>query len=166
MSSLKPEELDNLFRRVPRLGLIAENGCFHKEVGSESWYHSVSIEKMNAWKASILKILEYYQERVEGSRVEQRHCSILFHYRDAQDQQGAVRLAGDCANHINDRPPASQNLHVHAIHFEGGLLIESTEWNKGTAATRIFENINKQCRARGTSPPDFLMVAGNSREVG
>ncbi|RAL62949.1 hypothetical protein DID88_004038 [Monilinia fructigena] len=32
MSSRQPEELDRLFKRVPRLGLIAENGCFLKTI--------------------------------------------------------------------------------------------------------------------------------------
>jgi len=161
MSGKKPEELDNLFRRVPGLGLVAENGCFIKEAGSDTWQQVANLKKMKTWKQSVRKILEYYQERIEGSLVGELHCSIMFHYNEAKDPQSAARLAGDCANHIND---ACQNFSVHAVPFEGGILIESTEWSKGTAATRIFENIKKRSLARGNAPPEFLMVAGDARE--
>ena len=161
MSGWKPEELDNIFRRVPRLGLIAENGCFIKESGSDTWYEAADMKKMKAWKHSIAKILKYYQERTEGSRIEERHCSLIFHYSEAKDLQGAARLAGDCMNHINE---ACHNLNVHAVHFEGGVLIESMDWSKGTAAARIFEGLKKRNNVCGGGPLEFLMVVGNARE--
>ena len=161
MSGQKPEELDNLFRRVPGLGLIAENGCFIKEAGSETWYRAADIEKMMAWKESILKILQYYQERVDGSSIEERHCSILFHCMNAKEPQPAARISGECANHIND---ACQNLRVHAVPYDGGVLIESTEWNKATAATRIFERWTPNNQAEKADVLDFLLVAGDARE--
>src|SRR5690606_31040012 len=37
MSGRRPEELERVFRRVPNIGLIAENGCFVKEFYSEEW---------------------------------------------------------------------------------------------------------------------------------
>jgi trehalose 6-phosphate synthase/phosphatase len=162
MSGRKPEELDRLFRRVPGgLGLIAENGCFVKEFGTDGWIEMANMEKMSSWKESVGQILRYYKERVEGSWVEERHCSMVFHFNDAVDMAGATRQAGDCANHIND---ACHSQHVHAVPFDRGLIVESMEWSKGTAATRIFDNLTKQDRARGLRPPQFLMVAGDARE--
>ena len=160
-SGWKPEDLDNIFRRVPGLGLIAENGCFLKESGSDSWYEAADMKKVNAWKDSIAKILKYYQERTEGSRIEERYCSLVFDISDAKDPQSAARQAADCANHIND---ACENLNVHAVHFEAGVLIESMDWNKRTAAARIFQGLKKRNNIRGEGPPDFLMVVGNARE--
>lgn len=161
MSGRKPEELDRLFRRVPGLGLIAENGCFIKDFGSEDWAEVANIKTMNAWKESVRQILEYYHERTEGSWVEERHCSMVFHYSEAVDLQGAARQAGDCANHIND---ACQNWKVHAVPIERGLVVESTEWSKGTAAMRIFDSIKAKSEASGIALPEFLMVAGDARE--
>ena len=161
MSGMKPEELDSLFTRVPGLGLIAENGCFIKEAGAESWYHAAGVEQMMVWKESILKILQYYHERIEGSSIEERHCSIVFHCKNAKDSQSASRVAGECADHIND---ACQNLKVHAIPYEGDVLVESTEWSKSTAAARIFENLKQKGEAGEDKVPDYLVVAGDSRE--
>ncbi|MCJ1381003.1 hypothetical protein MMC17_004112 [Xylographa soralifera] len=161
MSSRKPEEMDRLFRRVPKVGLIAENGCFLKEYDTENWIDMANVEKSMTWKMSVLKILEYYKDRTEGSWIEERHCSLVFHYADAKDPAGAIRQAGDCANHIND---SCQGQQVHAVIVDGELLIESTEWTKGTAATRIFEGLKHKRQSLGLKAPEFLMVAGNARE--
>jgi trehalose 6-phosphate synthase complex regulatory subunit len=161
MSGKRPEELDMIFQRVPGLGMIAENGCFVKDFDTDMWQQQADLERMAEWKESIAKVLEYYQERIEGSFIEERYCSMLFSYGEAMDQVGAARAAGDCANHIND---ACRNLHVHAVPIDGGLVIESTEWSKGTAAERIFEGLKKRQLARGQGPPEFLLVAGDSRE--
>jgi len=161
MSGRTPGELDRLFRRVPRLGLIAENGCFLKEYNTDDWIDVANLEKAMTWKASVLQILDYYKDRTEGSWIEERHCSVVFHYGDAKDKESAFRQAGDCATHIND---ACQDQRIHAIIIDGQLRVESTEWTKGTAATRIFENLKQKSIQKGEEPPEFLMVAGDSRE--
>ena len=161
MSGRKPEELDRLFRRVPNLGLIAENGCFLKEFGTDDWIDMANVMKMSIWKDSVRGILEYYKERTEGSWIEERHCSFHFHYSNAEDQQAAARQAGDCANHIDD---ACENQRVRAIPVEGGVIVEPVDWSKGTAATCIFEQLQKKTKQRGLKTPEFLMVAGDARE--
>ena len=161
MSGRKPEELDRLFRRVPKLGLIAENGCFLKEYDTEEWIDMANVEKSMTWKKNVLTILEYYKDRTDGSWIEQRHCSLIFHYADAKDPAGATRQAGECVNHIND---ACLDQQVHAVIVDGELLVESTECSKGTAATRIFEGLKHKRQSTGLKAPEFLMVAGNARE--
>jgi trehalose-phosphatase len=116
MSGRKPEELDQLFKRVPNLGLIAENGCFLKRFGYSKWVEMADAEKMRAWKASMKGILEYYHERTPGSWIENRHCSLIFHYKGCDDPTGASRQAADCANHIND---AGVEQRVRATQTEG-----------------------------------------------
>jgi len=89
--------------------------------------------------------------------VEHRHCSILYHYKNAENPQAAARQAGDCTNHIND---SCESQRVHAIPVDGAVLVESMDWSKGTAASQVLERL-KQKKDR---MPDFLMVAGDDRE--
>ena len=179
MSSRQPEELDRLFKRVPNLGLIAENGCFLKEFGTSSWTEMADPEKMRAWKDSVEGIMQYYHERTPGSWIEARHCSLIFHYKTCEDQETASRQAGDCASHIND---ACEEQRVKAIpsegwstgpitiykanHSSGAVAVEPIDWSKGTAATKIFEGLKKNMapNAPHTSPIDFLMVVGDGRD--
>ena len=120
MSGRQPEELDTLFKRAQNLGLIAENGCFIKYLGSSKWTEMSDGEQMRKWQGSVEGIMNYYQERTPGSRIEKRHCSIIFHYKDAEDYETASRQASDCASHIND---ACEDQRVKAIVSDG--MIES-----------------------------------------
>lgn len=163
MSSRKPEELDTLFKRVPNLGLIAENGCFIKEFQANQWVEFADPKKMRAWQESVEGIMKYYQERTPGSFIETRHCSLVFHYKGAEDLESASRQAGDCASHIND---ACEDQRVRAIPIEGAVIVEPIDWNKATAARKIFARMKRHIPPNMpyTSPVDFLMVAGDGRD--
>jgi trehalose-phosphatase len=115
MSGRQPEELDRLFKRVPNLGLIAENGCFIKQFGASEWTELADPEKMHSWQDSVEGIMDYYQQRTPGSWIERRHCSLIFHYKSCEDAESASRQAGDCASHIND---ACEEQRVKAIPME------------------------------------------------
>ena len=136
MSSRMPEELERLFRLVPGLGLIAENGCFLMEAGSDDWIELTDLEHISDWKSSIKEVLEYYHERIEASRIEERHCALIFDYSQAEDFEVAQKQAGECANHIND---SNHKLNVHAIPVEGAIIVTDCNINKASAATMISE---------------------------
>ena len=160
-SSRTPEEMERLFRQVPGLGLIAENGCFLMEAGTDDWIELTDLDKANQWKQGIVSILKYYEERVEGSRIEEHHCSLKFDYSEATDKETAFKQAGECANHIND---ACHNLEVRAIPVERGLYIAPAHINKASAASMISEKLQHLQIEKGVPMPDFLLVIGDSRE--
>jgi trehalose-phosphatase len=162
MSGRRPEELERLFRRVNGVGLIAENGCFLREAGAEEWDEIADIEKMTSWKKGVKKILEYYKERLEGSYVEERHCSLIFEYSECEDTVGAARQAAECASHIND---ACLNQRVHAIPISGAVVVEPIDLSKASATTQIFDLMKvKNEQGSGKAKPDFLFVVGDARE--
>ncbi|RDL36908.1 uncharacterized protein BP5553_06260 [Venustampulla echinocandica] len=163
MSGRQPEELDSLFKRIPNLGLVAENGCFIKEAGSTTWIDMANAEEMNAWQESVEGIMHYYQERTPGSSVERRHCSLIFNYKHCDDQESASRLAGDCASHIND---ACEEQRVKAIPSEDAVVVAPIDWSKATAAERIYASLLKNLPPNQSqkAPADFLMVVGDGRD--
>ncbi|KAK4226816.1 glycosyltransferase [Podospora fimiseda] len=163
MSGRRPEELDRMFRRVPNLGLIAENGCFLKDCGSTTWKEMADPEQIRTWKESVGGILNYYLERTPGAQIEDRRCSLIFHYKSAEDYEAATRQAIDCASHIND---ACEDQRVHAIPMDGCVLVEPIDWTKSTAAQRIFSDLRDHMAPddKHNSPVDFLMVVGDGRE--
>ncbi|KAJ9133288.1 Glycosyltransferase family 20 [Pleurostoma richardsiae] len=163
MSGRRPEELDRLFRRVPNLGLIAENGCFLKDCGSDAWTEMADPEKIRSWKESVKGIMTYYLERTPGAEIEERRCSLIFHYKSAEDYESAARQASDCASHIND---ACEEQRVHAIPLDGSIMVEPIDWTKETAAMKIFDDLREKMEPDDNhgSPVDFLMVVGDGRE--
>ena len=158
MSGRRPEELDRVFRRVPNLGLIAENGCFIKGFKDDKWTEMADTAQINKWKDSVKPLLTYFLERIHGSEVEERHCGLLFHYKDAEDQETAARLASECVTLVND---ACESSRVHAVSLDGSIVVEPIDWTKKTAAQRVYEDLNI---FTPDTPVDFLMVVGDGRE--
>jgi trehalose 6-phosphate synthase/phosphatase len=161
MSSRMPEEMERLFRQVNNLGLIAENGCFVREPNADEWTHLADKDHIQNWKSSVAHILSYFKDRTEGSWIEVRHCSLVFHYGSADDRSVAARLAAECADHIND---ACKNQGVHAIPVEGALIVETTSTNKSSAAELVWRLCLEDPEKKDAGKPDFLLIIGDNRE--
>ena len=161
MSSRMPEEMERLFSQASGVGLIAENGAFVMDPGTDEWQDLINLEHVENWKKGVKSILQYYVDRVEGSRIEMRHASVIFDYSDCDDRAGAFKQAGECANHIND---ACQGQNVNAIPIEDGLCVSEIDVNKGSAAQLVMENLETLAEQNGAALPEFLMVVGDSRE--
>lgn len=149
------QELDHLFHRVPGIGLIAESGCFMRMFQSDQWTR-VADEEL-PWKKSVKDILDYYVERTPGTFIEERNCSLIWHYEKAEDIILAARQAGECCNHVND---SCETYRVHAVPMGGVVLVESQDWTKATAAKTVLEHTTEN----GGSAVDFLMVVGDGRD--
>lgn len=163
MSGRRPEELEGTFRTLPALGLIAENGCFLREFGSSNneWQEFLDPQETAKWKSDVKGILKYYKDRLDGSEIEERRCSLLFRYDKAEDQDAAIRQAGESTDQING---ACKNMRIHAVPINKAVLIEQTDFTKSTAATRIFDELRERNVSRGYRTPDFMLVAGDDRE--
>ena len=161
MSARMPEELEQLFNLVPNLGLVAENGAFIREPYADDWIELADMEHVKSWKKGVRSILQYYVERIENSRINDRHSGVIFDYSETEDKAAAFKQAGECANHIND---ACQEQHIHAVPIENGIVISGSNENKGAAAKMIGENLEKLRDEKGIPMPEFLLVIGDSRE--
>jgi trehalose 6-phosphate synthase complex regulatory subunit len=169
MSARMPEEMERLFRQVPGLGLIAENGCYVSEafMGPDphglTWTSLIDEKKVNTWKDSMREILRYYQERIEGSRISERHCSFVLDYHKAKDSAIVRQQVAECADHLNG---LCQDQHVHACPSDGQLIVEHMRINKASATAMIVNNLRRmqECKGDVIAFPDFLFVAGDSRE--
>ena len=156
MSGRRPEELERLFRLVPNLGLIAENGCFVRKAGQSSWTDLADREKVRSFKESVRTILQYYLERTPGSEIEERSCSLIFNYKNADDFEQAQRQASDWTGHINE---SCEEQRVHATQLETCVIAELIDWTKETAAAKIYKDYVEK---NGT--PEFALVVGDGRE--
>ncbi|KAI5866525.1 glycosyltransferase family 20 protein [Durotheca rogersii] len=161
MSGRRPEELDRLFRVVPNLGLIAENGCFIKLHGRGIWTEIADHDQVASWKESVQGILQYYLERTPGSEIEDRNCSLIFHYKNADDFANAERQASDWTGHINE---SCEEQRVHAFQLDNCVVVESIDWTKETAAAQAYDATSKEVQQTRGGAVDFLMVIGDGRE--
>jgi trehalose-phosphatase len=163
MSGRKPEALASDFRTVPQVGLIAENGCFVREFGHETkpWTEFADKDDMAEWKSAVRGILKYYQERLEHSFIEERHCSMFFRFNRVEDKEASTRTAGECSDHING---ACSEMGIRAVPIANAVLIETVDQSKAKAAEMILCNQRTAVESEDTPSVDFLMVAGDDRE--
>ena len=164
MSGYEPGEMDSIFRTATGVGLMAENGGFvrpHATTKTFSWRCALDMAKAREWKDNVKGILRYYHERLEGSEIEEHYCTLVFRYGGVDDQDVAMRLAGDCAEQING---SCRSMNIQAVPIAKALLIEQTDCNKATSASRIFDQVCAQAAEEGWAEPDFLTIAGDDRE--
>ncbi|BFZ55645.1 Trehalose-6-P synthase/phosphatase complex subunit [Savitreella phatthalungensis] len=153
-SERTPSELERTFRRVSRLGLVAENGGYLRSISGD-WQNQTCSQDLR-WKKAVRELLRYYRERTPGSMVEEQNNRMTFHYAAARDQVGAMRQVAEILNHIND---SSGDTSAHALPMEGSLVVEPLRINKATAAEFIVTKLEPGL----TQELDFLLVFGNDR---
>lgn len=152
-SSRAPEYLESRIEGLSKdVGLIAEDGCFLRTSGSEKWEELLDANKTKEWRDGIRKVVQYFQERTEGSSIEERHCSLAFLYKDARDPELAARQASELADQINGSRGSEP---IHAVLSEGAVTVEPAEVTKATAAESVLQRLPEK--------PDFILVAGGSR---
>lgn len=152
-SSKSPEQLDSALEALStKVGLIAENGCFKREVGSSTWKTLVDMEKAKDWRNGIRKVIQYYHERTEGSEMEERRCLMNFCYEHAHDPEIAGRQASSLADQINGTRGSEA---IRVVLSQGAVSVEPLDVSKAKAAESVLRQLPRT--------PDFVFVAGGAR---
>lgn len=123
MSSSSKLTMERTYKRIPGLGLIAENGGYLKPAnsgtgGGEFWISIVDESKLT-WKNSVKNVILSMAERLPGSFVEELDCSLRFYLGSAEDAERARTTAGSCVGQINnfynDTPMNGSAIHATLV---------------------------------------------------
>lgn len=126
------------------IGLIAEHGVWIKEQRKD-WE---MIEPLtNEWKGVIRPVLELYVDRTPGSFIEEKEFALVFHYRKAEPELGALR-ARELMNHLVE---LTANLHLQVLEGNKVVEVKNAGINKGRAASRWI----------AAGQWDFVMAVGD-----
>jgi len=164
-SSLKKIELERLYNRVPKLGLIAENGGFIKihnnsssSSSSSSWISIINEDDQKKWIKTTLKIIDSISERLPGSYVEINDCLIKFHTEQVLNNDRKNSSIGDLIFHINNL-----DLNIHATLINNTIIIQ--ESNLSINSIKFLINFINDENQLMRSKIDFLTIAGNSNLI-
>ncbi|KAJ5534707.1 hypothetical protein N7527_000961 [Penicillium freii] len=156
ISNRSIKQLQEAFEKLPhKLGFIVENGCFLQEPESDPWIPFVPESAMK-WRPGIKRMMEYFHERTEGSRIEEHRCSLTFHYDSALDREVAARQASELADQING---ARGRADFHVVREAKSVKVEPPHaaLGNGRVATYILDHLPN------IKYPEFLFAAGGSR---
>lgn len=152
-SNRSTKQLEGMIGAFPnRVGYIAENGCFKREIGSSEWETLADLDKTRDWMNGVRKVIEYFQARTEGSWMEEQRCLMTFWYNNANDPEVATRQASDLADQISSSKGSEA---IRVVHIKGPVSVEPLNVTKATAAESIIQSLPRR--------PDFLFVAGGAR---
>lgn len=127
------------------IALVAEHGAWIKEQKDMQW--RMLAPSANDWKPKILPLLEFYADRLPGSWVEQKDCSLVWHYRKADPEQGsawAKELVDELVNF-------TANIDVHVLQGSKVVEVRQAGVNKGTAGMHFLTQ----------KRPDFVLAIGD-----
>lgn len=124
ISFMRRSDLDILFKRMPSLGLIAENGGYIKLVGSSKWISIVDELELRAWMPQVGQLIKAKMDRLPGSQMDIEDCTIRFYAGEAynEDRERALGVMGGSMQHINDMD--LNNGGVHATLIKHVLVVQ------------------------------------------
>lgn len=132
LSGRAKEILDEWFEGLD-VSIIAEHGVWIKRHADDDW--QVYAEVDNSWKPDIRQVMEYYVLRTPGAFIEEKHHSLVWHYRRAESGLGDLRMR-ELLSHLSYMA-SGHNLQV----LEGNMVLEikRPEINKGKAAAALLK---------------------------
>lgn len=126
--------------------LIAEHGVWmKKKENPEDWELYAEVD--DSWKEDIRNIMEYYVLRTPGALIEEKHHSLVWHYRKVEKGLGVLRMR-ELLSHLKYMA-RGHNLQV----LEGNMVLEikMPDINKGRAALNLMKG----------NEHDFIMAIGD-----
>jgi trehalose 6-phosphate synthase/phosphatase len=117
--------------------LIAEHGASLRGPGKKEW-ERLDRNVNYAWKEELLTILILYEQATPGSTIEEKHSSIVWHYRKADEDFGAWK-----AKQLTEELSAlTANYPIKVRHGKRIVEVTAAENNKGAAVARVLEQNN------------------------
>ena len=142
------------FGGVKDLGLAAEHGFmyrFNNGVSKDKWTRMIK-NYNNDWISACVDILEPYTERCEGSFLEIKEASVVWQYRDCDQELGK-----SFATVITSELECSvKKLNLKVINGKGYVEVIAMGINKGCFVSYIIkENLSND------HLPDFIFCVGD-----
>jgi len=133
------------------LGVTAENGCFYRW-GKAQWEKLVQ-ELDLSWMSKAHKLLRMYTDRVHGTYIQEKSCSLVWHYADCDQDWGAMQ-ARELTDHLED---ILEDHEVDVIPGQCRVEIRPRSINKGVAVELLLRAIEQK------KPVDFVLCVGDDR---
>lgn len=144
-------ELSEWFVDVPRLGLAAEHGFYIRQPGSNSWT-TQDPDAQFGWKDIAMPIFELYTESTDGSHIEAKESSLVWHYGDADPDFGSWQ-AKELLDHLEG---VLFNEPVDVVQGQTIVEVKPHGVSKGRAAERTLADSHD-------GPVPFVLCIGNDK---
>jgi trehalose 6-phosphate synthase/phosphatase len=144
ISGRRHQELEEWLGNLP-ISFAAEHGLLVKEYG-RPWSLTNDID--TAWKPSVLAVMQPYAAKVAGSLIEDKTNALVWHYRNARNQDDAKATEKQLAAELQ---PLGEQFDLRIMLGSKIVEVQPLGTNKGLAANYWLERGNW----------DFILAAGD-----
>ncbi|KAL3674533.1 hypothetical protein V7S43_000481 [Phytophthora oleae] len=145
--------LEDQFDSIPNLNLIAENGLFIRMAGQTRWECVCDEEKRSFdWKDDVKRVMEAYAARTNGSFLVENEASLLYDYRNSDQEYGEIQSLELCAQlrKIVERGDATINR------AKGYVEVHQYGVSKAVAISLILNVLKER-----VDVPEFAFIVGD-----
>ena len=127
------EFIGNQFKHLDVI-LVAEHGFFVRYPGDD-WKNSQDVDL--EWKERILPVLNDYVDRCKGSMIEEKHASLAWHYRNADEEIATLRIH-ELKDDLEEVLKGESRLQI----LDGNKVLEikSYLYDKGSITSSLVNN--------------------------
>jgi trehalose 6-phosphate synthase/phosphatase len=136
--------LDEWLGHLP-IKIVSEHGANFKLHNKDQWLPEPAIT--NEWVEPMRAVMNNYVRRCANSFVETKQFSIAWHYRNADEEQGAIR-ATELYNELLDY---TNSLNIQVIRGHKVVEIRNKGINKASAVKKILQ----------ANAYDFILACGD-----
>lgn len=115
------------------VGLLAEHGCFMKDVGSREW-HNLAASFDMSWQLEVDKVFSKYTAQTLGLNIERKKVALTWHYRRADPDLGSFQ-AEKCMEELREGVAKAYDVEVMA--GKANIEVRPRFVNKGEIVKRL-----------------------------
>ena len=86
-SKVSKKVLSGLFVKIPEIWLAAESGYLYKMGELIDWHKLISLAN-NLWMNTLIDIINFYADNVDGSYLEVRESTLVYYFKNAEEEHG------------------------------------------------------------------------------
>ena len=149
------------------VGLLAEHGCFMKDVDLEHWENLAAKFDM-LWQAEVDKVFIEATEACPGCHVERKKVALTWHYRRAEDYPAAERQAKK--THDLLEATVAKKYPVEVMEGKANIEVRPKFLNKGEIVKRLVllpwgqpQDLQRPLEYNPKVMPDFVLCLGDDQ---
>ncbi|KAK8972137.1 hypothetical protein V6N11_000603 [Hibiscus sabdariffa] len=145
--------LSDWFAQCENIGIAAEHGCFIRWSRTSEW-ETIPVAADFGWKRIAEPVMKLYTEATDGSYIETKESSLVWHHQDAYPDFGS-RQAKELLDHLE-----SVLANEPVVVKRGRQIVEVKP--QGVTKGLVTEKILSTMTSNG-KPPDFVLCIGDDR---
>ncbi|RYP07766.1 hypothetical protein DL764_002313 [Monosporascus ibericus] len=124
---------------ISELGFSAEHGSFIRPPGESDWVNLAEKFDMS-WQQEVIKIFQESTDKIPGSSIERKRCSVTWHYRQAEDQGAGLKESEKAHKQIESS--VTKKWDVDVMKGKANIEVRPTFINKGEIAKRLVNEFS------------------------